>query len=350
MTFVDFGLLIILLLVLILPFSIKLVEEQLELFLFIMGVSASVISGILNWHLVIDALREPIYISATVLVMGLIFKIFNRPIARGILNLSNILSLNIFIFLVVVVLGLVSSIITVIISSLLLVEIISIIRLDRKSEIIVTIVACFSLGVGAALTPVGEPLSTIAIAKLKNDPYHAGFWFLLKLLSPWVIPIIILLGLYILFVHGKRVKMRKEQKETILEREFEPIWTVFLRAFKVYVFVMALILLGAGFAPVIDKTVLHLPSLALFWLNMISAVLDNATLTAAEISPKMELGQIRDILLGLLISGGMLIPGNIPNIIAANKLKITSREWAKVGVPLGLSVMTIVFIFLLIFS
>ena len=46
------------------------------------------------------------------------------------------------------------------------------------------------------------------------------------------------------------------------------------------------------------------------------------TLTAAEVSPKMAPGQIRDILLGLLVAGGLLIPGNIPNIISAGKLKM----------------------------
>jgi len=42
----------------------------------------------------------------------------------------------------------------------------------------------------------------------------------------------------------------------------------------------------------------------------------------------------------------MLIPGNIPNIIAANKLGITSKEWARLGVPLGLVAMLIYFIIL----
>jgi predicted cation transporter len=50
--------------------------------------------------------------------------------------------------------------------------------------------------------------------------------------------------------------------------------------------------------------------------------------------------------MGLLVSGGMLIPGNIPNIIAAGKLGITSREWARVGVPLGFAAMTIYFVVL----
>lgn len=34
-----------------------------------------------------------------------------------------------------------------------------------------------------------------------------------------------------------------------------------------------------------------------------------------------------------------MIPGNIPNIIAAGKLKIKSSEWMSFGLPLGLSIM-----------
>jgi predicted cation transporter len=40
-------------------------------------------------------------------------------------------------------------------------------------------------------------------------------------------------------------------------------------------------------------------------------------------------------MMGLLISGGMLIPGNIPNIVAASRLGITSREWAGHGLRIG---------------
>ena len=65
-------------------------------------------------------------------------------------------------------------------------------------------------------------------------------------------------------------------------------------------------------------------------------MLDNATLAAAEIGPSLTEVQIKSALLGLLISGGMLIPGNIPNIIAAHALHIKSTEWARLGVPLGL--------------
>jgi predicted cation transporter len=43
--------------------------------------------------------------------------------------------------------------------------------------------------------------------------------------------------------------------------------------------------------------------------------------------------------MGLLAAGGMLVPGNIPNIISAGRLKISSKEWGKIGVPYGLFLM-----------
>ncbi len=82
-------------------------------------------------------------------------------------------------------------------------------------------------------------------------------------------------------------------------------------------------------------------------MNIVSAVLDNATLAAAELSPGMSLLQIKSALLGLLIAGGLLIPGNIPNIICAGKLKIKSSQWAKFGLPVGLAAMTLFFFLLL---
>jgi predicted cation transporter len=39
----------------------------------------------------------------------------------------------------------------------------------------------------------------------------------------------------------------------------------------------------------------------------------------------------------------MLIQGNIPNIIVANRLKISSGAWAKIGIPFGLIVMSLYF-------
>jgi predicted cation transporter len=124
----------------------------------------------------------------------------------------------------------------------------------------------------------------------------------------------------------------------------ETIRDIVIRAAKVYLFIMALIFLGDGFKPLIIEYVTRVPPELLYWVNMVSAILDNATLASAEIGPSLSELQIKSALTGLLVSGGMLIPGNIPNIISAGKLKISSKEWAKTAVPIGLVAMVLYFI------
>jgi predicted cation transporter len=230
-------------------------------------------------------------------------------------------------------------VISAIIAALLLVEFITILPLHRQAEINLTIIACFAIGLGAALTPLGEPLSTIVISKLSGAPYHAGFGYLAKLLACYVVPAVILLGVAAIFLVHQAPQDNEESLAA--EAEEEKLSEVFIRSGKVYIFVMALIFLGAGFKPLIDAYIITLPSQILFWVNMVSAILDNATLAAAEIGPTLNEAQIKSALLGLLIAGGMLIPGNIPNIIAAHSLHIKSTEWAKLGVPLGLVIMAL---------
>jgi predicted cation transporter len=70
-------------------------------------------------------------------------------------------------------------------------------------------------------------------------------------------------------------------------------------------------------------------------MNTISAVVNNSTLAAVEIGPSLSMNQQRAAFLGLLISGGALVTGNIPNIVAASRLGITSREWAAIGLGTG---------------
>jgi predicted cation transporter len=198
---------------------------------------------------------------------------------------------------------------------------------------------------GAVLTPLGEPLATIVIAKLKGEPYHAGFWFLFEEFWRFVVPGVVAFG----FLAAAIVK-KGPDSASLNEDRAESIPDILLRTVKTYLFVMALVFLGAGFKPIIDAYISKLPPAGLFWLNSISAILDNATLAAAEIAPSMAKDQMAFALLGLIISGGMLIPGNIPNIISAGKLKIKSKEWIAVGVPVGIATMIIYFIALLIFG
>jgi len=337
------GLFIILAVVLIAPFSVKIIEEELEIFLFAIGCIAITVTSQWSGSLIKEALIEPLKITLAVFIAGFLFRALQKPIARSVNKITDAVGVKLFAFLVIVILGLLSSVITAIIAALVLVEIITHLTLERRNEILLVILACFSIGFGAALTPIGEPLSTIAIAKLKDMPYQADFLFLFRHLWLFIIPGVILFGLLgAILMPGKCQKLHG-----LTVSKEEDIKDISMRTLKVYLFVMALIFLGQGFKPIVEVYISKIPHQGLYWLNTLSAVLDNATLAAAEIDPSMSLLQIKSAVLGLLVAGGMLIPGNIPNIICAGKLKIKSSEWARFGVPLGLVVMAGYFIFLM---
>ncbi|WP_163100628.1 DUF1646 family protein [Peribacillus alkalitolerans] len=335
------GLLIIFFLVLILPLTLNVVERNLELFLFVMGLIAALISGVLTSSLFVRAASDPIKITIAVFVAGVLFKWLQTPLERTITGFSRIIPYRLFIALTVIFIGLISSLITAIIAALVLVVVVTALRLDRISEIRFVVLTCFSIGLGAALSPIGEPLSTIAISKLDKD-----FFYLMRLIGSEVIMSLVIFGVFAaLLVRQPKRGEGLISKETSSE-SYEEILT---RALKIYFFIMGLTFLGGAFEPVINLYFLGVAPSLLYWINIISAILDNATLAAAEISPIMDDITIRSILLGLLISGGMLIPGNIPNIITAGKLQITSKEWAQFGVPLGLLIMIAYYIAVFIF-
>jgi len=350
---------IIFIAVLVLPFKVRAIERNLEIFLFASGVLALTFSGFIpvtgehtgwSWEILTEALTTPLNITniygipigivQIVLLVGIVIYIWYRQIELAIYNLVKKFPVPGIIFGLILILGLISSVISAILASILLVEIICALPLDRGSKIDITVVACFAIGLGAALTPLGEPLSTIVVTKLSGAPHYAGFDFLLRILGIYIIPAVTLLGIIGVIMY-KRGGTGTGVTECHLQRE--TIRQVVVRAGKVYLFIMALVFLGEGFKPVVVDYVIHIPAEGLYWVNMVSAVLDNATLAAAEISPILSVQQIKSAIMGLIIAGGMLIPGNIPNIIAAGKLEITSKEWARRGVPLGLVLMVCFF-------
>ncbi|PIS47298.1 MAG: cation transporter [Elusimicrobia bacterium CG08_land_8_20_14_0_20_51_18] len=336
------GLVAVLLMTLALPFSVKIIEEEIEIFLFTMGILSVSISRMWSWHLILEALKEPIPITLTVLAMGLLFKFTRKKLAAAFRKLQKRIRPDFLVFSLVLLLGFLSSVITAIIAAILLSEIVTVMKFKRTYEIRLVVLACFAIGIGAALTPLGEPLSTIIVAKLKGEPHNADFFYLLKNLGEWIVPGVVLFAL--IAAAGARGNMSGDAG---LSEDFEESnKTIFFRAAKVFLFVMALIFLGKGISPLSDKFAAKMPVEGLFWVNSISAVLDNATLAAAEIVPSLSDRQVTFIVMGLIISGGMLIPGNIPNIISSSKLNIKSREWARVGLPYGAAFMIIYFLVL----
>lgn len=350
----DLWLLAVLLGVLAGPFLNKRIEHNLEVFLLAMGAAAVTIAGRWNLGLLEEAATEPLLkgMVPAVLAAGLLFHYARRYVDVGTQGLLRVMPLKVLVFLSIVVLGLLSSVITAIVASLLLVEGLNVLPLERKGRIPVVVMACFAIGLGAALTPIGEPLTTITLSKLKGEPYNADFGFFMEHLGVYILPGVLAFGLLAL-PFAKR-QPAKDAAATAKATEARKraghadgsLRDVFIRALKVYLFIVGLMFLGAGVQVLIEKYLVHVPAKPLYWINMTSSVLDNATLAAAEISPRMGLDQIKTALMGLLLSGGMLIPGNIPNIVAASKLGITSREWARVGVPVGLAAMVVYFIWL----
>ncbi len=319
-------------------------EENLEVFLFVMGALAATASGVWTLHLVEEALVEPIKITLAVLFAGLLFHyVGHRVIKRGVQAILKRVPLGLFVGLLVVSIGLVSSVISAIIAALVLVEIVVALSLERRATVALTVVACLSIGIGAVMTPLGEPLSTIATAKLQGPPHNADFFFLARLLWPYVLPGVFGAGLIGAFLVPA---LAGKTEEVATAEEASGLQEVLIRVVKVYVFVMALTLLGGGFKPIIDQYFVKVPPEGLYWANATSAILDNATVAAAEIGPALSTDQIQGALIAMLVSGVMLIPGNIPNIISAGKLRIGMKEWAKVGVPLGAPVMLLYFLVL----
>ena len=334
----EFGLISIFLIVLMGPLLVKKIEKNMEVFLLSIGILASMVSGVYHERLFFMAASDPILISLAVLVAGLVFRWVQMPFSLILHFLKRRIPFKLFIFLLVVFLGLISSVITAIIAALLLVFIVSGLSLEKKEQIRLTVLACFSIGLGAALTPIGEPLSIVTISKLNGD-----FFYLLRLIGKDVLLALFLFGLLAAYM----VKPPKGNHSERSVKDRESYEDIFIRGLKIYFFVMGLTFLGAGFEPFVSTYFLGFDPSVLYWFNMSSAILDNATMAAAEISAELDPAVIRVILLGLMISGGMLVPGNIPNIIAAGKLGITSKEWARHGVPIGLGAMVIYyFIFL----
>ena len=106
---------------------------------------------------------------------------------------------------------------------------------------------------------------------------HADFWYLARLLGPFIVVGIVLaatLSLLVPWHDGERADSSSEVES----------WSVIVvRAGKVYAFVAGLVGLARGLRPFAETYLDRLPGAILFWFNSLSAVVDNATLAAIEI-------------------------------------------------------------------
>ena len=316
---------LVIVVVLLGPVFIKAIERNVELFFLLIGVLTACVMGRFDATLVRAALSEPLSFTAAVLVFGATFRLLRDYLDQLLRRIIRLLDPRILCFCLAIILGFLAAIITPVVSALVFVEAISLLRCDRRTEVLAAVFACFAIGFGAGLTPLGMPGIAVVLRSL-----HADFWYLARLLGPFVVVGVILAAVPLLFLPFSS----SEPLDTTAVKDSWGI-VLLIRPAKVYVFIAGLVALSDGLRPVVNAYIHRLPDGLLFWMNTLSAVVNNSTLAAVEISPSLSMNQQRAALLGLLISGGALVTGNIPNIVAASRLGITSREWAKIGLGTG---------------
>lgn len=342
-----------------LPILSKRIEHNIEYFFLAAGVVAVSIVNIWSLHLLEEAFLHPVMIgnipigiTQVVLAAGLVFHYTKSRVNVLAERLSNPYILASMVFA----LGIASSAISAIVASVILAELLALSRIGKDVKVRVSIAAAYAIGIGAALLPLGEPLSTIAIAKLKGEPYNASFTFLLENLWDIIIPLVALFSILAYVYVKRRVAMmgnsssnnNSSNAESMAEAEYESsVKGVVIRAVKIFAFIFGLTLLGEFFKPLAEP-VADLGVYIIYFFGLISSAADNATLTAALVSPSMSMDEIRAFLTSLVISGGMLIPGNVPNIIFASIIRIGFKEWARIALPIGMPVFLVVAVLMLV--
>ncbi len=328
----SLGAALILTLLLLGPLAVQALERNLEAYCLILGVIAVTLSGQWNRPLLAQIVSAPAPITLAVVVAGLAFARFRPALERSFARLREARSRPLLTSIAIIAIGLASCLISAIVGALLLVEAIGMLRLGPPARNNVAVAGCFAIGLGSALTPAGGPFSAIVAHGL-----DLRFFDLWRLLGAWLIPGIAVSGVLAAWFARDDYDLIAEEM-AVRER----VRDVVFQGAKIFAFVAGLTLIGAAYGPLAARWIPRFGPSLLFWGNTLSAALDNATLAALE-THGMTPAHLRPALLSMVISGGMLIPGNIPNIVCAGILEIRSVEWARIGVPIGVAMLGICF-------
>jgi len=328
---------LIIVLVLVGPIFIESIEQNVELFFLAIGLLTAYFAGQLNATLVKAAVIEPLSFTFAVLFFGAAFRFSRDYLDRQLGRLILLIQPREVCFCLVVILAALAPLVTPVVAALVLAEAITLLRFDRSTETRAAVLGCFAIGFGSGLTPLGMPGIAVVLHSL-----HADFWYLARLLGPFVMVGVVLTAAPILVLpvtFGAGPDLPRANESWIL--------VALVRPAKVFLFIAGLVALSGGLRPALDAYLHQLPKSLLFWLNTVSAVVNNSTLAAIEIGPTLKTSQQRAALLGLLVSGGILVTGNLPNIIAASRLEITGRQWARVGLKIGVPLLVLCFLILM---
>ena len=324
------------------PLTSRWVESHLEIFLLMVGAAAVTISGGWSVDFIYETLQYPVNVAFIVLVVSVIFNNYSRYIFRVLFAFFRKLEPQYSFALLVFLLGITSSLVSVTVAALVLAEVLKVVSLERPSTVRITVFACYAIGLGAVLTPLAEPLGLIINNALTGAPHFADFFFLMRHFFVWIAPAILLLSA----AAGYSARHAGTTMQMHIREDKETYGSMLRRTWHIYMFVAALNLISAGLRPLAQSTITHLGGKVLFLANAVSVIIDNATLAAIEIVPTISMNDLIYMVIGLAAFGSLLVQGNLPNIVAAEKLGIKSREWASIAVPTGLVLMGGYFIIL----
>ena len=326
------------------PLVSRWVESHLELFLLGVGAAAVTISGGWSVDFIYKTLQSPVNVAFIVLVVSVIFNNYSRYIFRVLFIFFKALEPKYSFALLIFALGVASSLVSVTVAALVLAEVLQVVHLERQKMVHITVFACYAIALGAVLTPLAEPMGLVINSALSGAPYHADFFFLFRHFSGWILPALVVLAV----AAGYTARHAGAGLQMYIREDKETYSSVLRRTWHIYMFVAALHLISTGLRPLAQSTITHLGGKVLFFANAVSVIIDNATLAAIEIVPTISPADLTYMVIGLAAFGSMLVQGNLPNIVAAEKLGIKSREWASIAVPTGLMLMMGYFIVLCI--
>lgn len=333
--FTNILLTVVLINLLVWPLTNKWVESHLEIFLLGIGATAVTISGGWNMDFVYETINAPVNVAFIVLIVSVIFSNYSRYIFRVLFAFFRRVEPRFSFAALIFLLGMTSSLVSVTVSALVLAEVLKVVNLERDVTVKVTIFACYAIGMGAVLTPLAEPMGLIINNALSGPPHNADFFFLMKTFFWWIMPGILALSV----AAGFTVRKSGTAVQMHIREDKDSYKSMLIRTGHIYMFVAALNLISTGLRPLAQSTITHLGGKVLFLANTVSVIIDNATLAAIEIVPNISDKDLIYMVIGLAASGSMLVQGNLPNIVAAEKLGIKSREWARVAVPVGVTLM-----------
>lgn len=313
------------------PFLSRRVEERYPFFLLGVGALAASLSWAFSEALLAEAILRPLQLCLALLAGALLFSLVHATVAAAAKACSRTLGPRAATTASVLAAGAMAPFLTGVVAALFLIELLRGLPMNQERRKEAAVLGVSAVGLTAGLSAVGSPAAAVVLAKLAKAPYSTGNWLLFDLAGPWIIS-----GAFALAVAAGALAGDGSGAEDPPEDPLA-LWTVLVMAGRLFAALCGLILLGAGVLPALEGSLRGVPPWALYWMNIVSAFLDNGVLAAVEFDPGMLQDQLRFAYCGLLAADPLLVIAGAPNLVAADRLGISPRQWASVGIPVGLA-------------